>query len=62
MDGSLEREGEGSSSKATQPELAESAAETPAMEDAKRYAHSTQTHFLLITHIMIALSTVFDVR
>ena len=61
MDGSLEREGEGSSSKAPQPELAVSAGAS-AIEDAKRYAHSTQTQFLLFTHIMIMLSTVFDVR
>ena len=36
MDGSLEREGEGSSSKAPQPELAVSA-KPSAIEDAKRY-------------------------
>ena len=40
MDGSLEREGEGSSSKAPQPELAKSA-EKPAIEDAKQYAPLT---------------------
>ena len=61
MDGSFKREGEESLSKAPQPELAVSA-EISAIEDAKWYAHSTQTQFLLFTHIMIALSTVFDVR
>ena len=60
MDGPFEKEEEESLSKAPQPELAVSA-ETSAIEDAKRYAHLTQTQFLLFTHIMIALSTMFDV-
>ena len=61
MNGSFEKKGENSLSKASQPELAVSA-KTSAIEDAKWYAHSTQTQFLLFTHIMIALSTMFDVH
>ena len=61
MDSPFEKEEEESSSKAPQPELAVSAGAS-AIEDAKRYAHSTQTQFLLFTHTMIVLSTVFDVR
>ena len=60
MDGPFEKEEEESSSKAPQPELAVSAGAS-AIKDAKRYTHSTQTQFLLFTHIMIMLSTVFDV-
>ena len=61
MDSFFEKEGEESLSKAPQPELAVSA-ETSAIKDTKQYAYLTQTQFLLFTHIMIMLSTVFDVR
>ena len=61
MDSPFEKEEEESSSKAPQPELAVSAGAS-AIEDTKQYTHLTQTQFLLFTHIMIVLSTMFDVR
>ena len=49
MDGSLEREEEGSSSKALQPELAKSA-KKPAIKDAKQYASLTNLLSPFYTH------------
>ena len=57
MDRSLQREGEGSSSKAPQPELAKSA-EKPAIEDAKWYAPSTNPLSPFYTHHDCALHCV----
>ena len=54
MDGSLEREGEGSLSKAPQPELAKSA-EKPAIEDAKQYTPLTNPLSPFYTHHDCAL-------
>ena len=57
MDGPFEKEEEESSSKAPQPELAKSA-EKPAIEDAKRYAPSTNPLSPFYTHHDCALHCV----
>ena len=57
MDGTLEREGEGSLSKAPQPELAKSA-EKPAIKDAKQYTPLTNPLSPFYTHHDCALHCV----